>query len=91
VKSGIGEPNDLRAQRARTGLEILPRHFSSPYSSVFSAFSIFPMAHSVAFGDDPLRGIGQSSGRVLFASFGSADSELGQCNRDFSPAISPPA
>jgi hypothetical protein len=63
ARGSVGDPNDLRAYRARTGSEILPRRFSNPCSSVFSASSIFPMARSVAFRDDPSRGIGHDFGQ----------------------------
>jgi len=48
---------------ATVGLEILLRRFSSPYSSLFSAPCIFPMVHSVTFGDDLLRGVGHDFGQ----------------------------
>ncbi len=50
---------------ATTGLEI-PRAYSlRRYPSVFSPSSFFVTVHSESFGDDLLRGIGQTSGRIL--------------------------
>ena len=49
---------------ATTGLEILRAYSLSPLSiSVFSIF-LFPFVHSESFGDDLLRGVGQSSGMI---------------------------
>ena len=49
---------------ATTGLENLRAYSLSPYPSVFAAPWIFLEVHSVTFGCDLLRGIGQSSGRI---------------------------
>jgi hypothetical protein len=47
---------------ATVGLEILRAYVLRRYSSVFSARCIFPMVHSVTFGDDLLRGVGHDFG-----------------------------